>query len=123
MHNYKLKPGGMVYVEQEQKSPVNQAKHESANAALSRAGKILSAADLAVDNISNSTVQYSMDKQVKDRCNFIVGGQYQFDKHLMLRFGYGFLGSRTQVMTGVQYRLGYKRFTVRLPSELFSLLY
>jgi hypothetical protein len=47
-----------------------------------------------------------MDKQVKDRWNFIVGGQYQLNKHFMLRFEYGFLGSRTQIMTGVQYRFG-----------------
>jgi hypothetical protein len=92
--------------QQEQNSPVNKAKYESANAALDRAGEILSAADLAVNNISNSTVQYSMDKQVKDRWNFIVGGQYQLNKHFMLRFEYGFLGSRTQIMTGVQYRFG-----------------
>lgn len=92
--------------QQEQNSPVNQAKYEAANATLDRAGEILSAADLAVDNISNSTVQYSMDKQVKDRWNFIVGGQFQLNKHFMLRLEYGFLGSRTQIMTGVQYRFG-----------------
>lgn len=90
----------------EQSSPVNKAKYEAANAALDRAGEILAAADLAVENITTSTVQYSMNKQVKDRWNFIVGGQYQINKHFMLRLEYGFLGSRTQVMTGVQYRFG-----------------
>lgn len=92
--------------QQEQNSPVNKSKYESANAALARAGEILSAADLAVDNISNSTVQYSMEKQVKDKWNFIVGSQFQLNKHFMLRMEYGFLGSRTQFMTGVQYRFG-----------------
>lgn len=90
----------------EQSSPVNKAKYEAANAALDRAGEILAAADLAVENITTSTVQYSMNKQVKDRWNFIVGGQYQINKHFMLRLMYGFLGSRTQIMTGVQYRFG-----------------
>jgi hypothetical protein len=92
--------------EQEQNSPVNQAKYENANAVLDQAGQILAAADAAVNSISNSTVQYSMDKQVKDYWNFIVGGQFQLNKHFMIRLEYGFLGSREQIMTGVQYRFG-----------------
>jgi len=92
--------------QQEQTSAVNKAKYESANAALNRAGEILNAADGAVNNISTSTVQYSLDKRVKDRWNFISGGQFQLNKHLMIRFEYGFLGSRTQDMGGVQYRFG-----------------
>lgn len=90
----------------EQNSPVNKAKYDRANQALDRAGEILDAADAAINNISNSTVQYSMEKQVKDAWNFIVGSQYQFNKHLMLRFEAGFLGSRKQLMTGIQYRFG-----------------
>jgi len=90
----------------EQSNPVNKAKYETANAALGRAGEILNAADAAVNTISTSTVQYSMDKTVKDAWNFIVGGQFQFNKHFMVRGEVGFLGSRTQVMTGVQYRFG-----------------
>jgi hypothetical protein len=91
---------------QEQTNPVNKAKYETANAALGRAGEILNAADAAVNTISTSTVQYSMDKTIKDAWNFIVGSQFQFNKHLMIRCEVGFLGSRTQVMTGVQYRFG-----------------
>ncbi|HRI79439.1 MAG TPA: hypothetical protein PLR06_07885 [Cyclobacteriaceae bacterium] len=90
----------------EQNNPVNKAKYETANAALGRAGEILNAADGAVNTITTSTVQYSMDKRLKDPWNFVVGGQFQFNKHLMVRLEYGFLGSRTQVMTGVQYRFG-----------------
>jgi hypothetical protein len=90
----------------EQNNPVNKAKYEAANAALGRAGEILNAADQAVNSISTSTVQYSMDKTVKDAWNFIVGSQYQFNKHLMIRAEVGFLGSRTQLLTGVQYRFG-----------------
>jgi hypothetical protein len=56
--------------------------------------------------ISTSTVQYAMDKTIKDAWNFIVGGQFQYNKHLMVRLEAGFLGSRTQVMTGIQYRFG-----------------
>jgi hypothetical protein len=92
--------------EQEQNNPVNKAKYETANAALGKAGEILNAADAAVNNISNSTVQYSMDKTIKDAWNFIVGSQFQYNKHFMVRLEVGFLGSRTQVMTGLQYRFG-----------------
>jgi len=92
--------------QQEQNNPVNIAKYETANAALGKAGQILSAADAAVNNISTSTVQYSMDKTIKDAWNFIVGSQFQYNKHLMIRCEVGFLGSRTQVMTGLQYRFG-----------------
>jgi hypothetical protein len=90
----------------EQNNPVNKAKYETANSALAKAGDILSAADAAVNTISKSTVQYSMDKTVKDAWNFIVGAQFQYNKHLMLRGEVGFLGSRTQVMAGIQYRFG-----------------
>lgn len=92
--------------ESAQNNPVNEARYEAANAALGRAGEILSSADAAVENIENSTVQYSMDKQVKDPWNFITGAQYQLNKHLMFRFEVGFLGSRNQMMGGVQYRFG-----------------
>ena len=91
---------------QEQKNPVNKAKYETANAALARTGEILNAVDGAINTIENSTVQYSMDKMVKDPWNFIVGSQYQINRHLMLRFEVGFLGSRDQLIAGVQYRFG-----------------
>jgi len=91
---------------QEQKNPVNKAKYETANSALTAAGNILNAADGAVSSISTSSVQYSLDKRVKDMWNFIVGAQYQLNKHWMLRAEYGFLGSRQQFLSGLQYRFG-----------------
>jgi hypothetical protein len=90
----------------EKANPINKAKYESANTALDRASEILVAADGAVSTIESSTVQYSMDKRPEDMWNFLVGGQYQFSKHLMVRAEYGFLSSRTQFMTGLQYRFG-----------------
>ena len=56
--------GGLSQLEQN--NPVNKAKYQTAKAALSRAGEILSAADAAGSTISTSTVQYSMDKRIKD---------------------------------------------------------
>ena len=90
----------------QQQNPVNKAKYNGANRALSRAGEILSSADNAINTITTSTVQYSMDKRPKDPWNFIVGSQFQLNKHLMLRGEYGFLGSRTQFLIGMQFRFG-----------------
>jgi hypothetical protein len=93
--------------QQEQSSPVNQAKYEAANNTLDKAGQLLAAADNAVNTIESSTVQYSMDKRPKDMWNIVVGSQFQLNKHVMLRLEYGgFVGSRTQVMCGLQYRFG-----------------
>jgi opacity protein-like surface antigen len=90
----------------EQNNPVNKAKYNRANDVLDRAGNVLDGLSAARDNVTNSTVQYKMDKRVKDAWNFIIGTQFQLNKHWMVRAEYGFLGSRTQVMTGVQYRFG-----------------
>jgi hypothetical protein len=90
----------------EQANPVNKAKYETANRALEKAGGFLNSASEAVGNIENSSVQYSLDKQQKDMWNFVVGGQYQFNKHLIFRAEYGFLTSRKQILAGIQYRFG-----------------
>jgi hypothetical protein len=90
----------------EQNNPINKAKYNQANEALERAGALFATADGAVSAISNSTVQYSMDKRPADMWNFIVGGQFQINKHLMLRAEYGFLSSRVQFIGGIQYRFG-----------------
>lgn len=91
----------------EQKNPVNIAKHETANAALEKAGGILNAASLTVSNVANSTVQYSLDKKPKDMWNFIIGSQFQINRSWMIRAEYGFLGSRSQFIGGLQYRFNF----------------
>lgn len=88
----------------EQKNPVNVAKYNTANRALETAGNFYNAADAALNDGKSATVQYSLEKNLKDKWNFIVGSQYQLNKHWMLRAEYGFLGSRTQFMTSLQYR-------------------
>jgi hypothetical protein len=90
----------------ERKNPINAAKYERANSILQRAGQLLVAADNAVNTVTNATVQYSMQKRVKDPWNFIIGSQFQLNKHFMIRAELGFLGSRTQYLAGVQYRFG-----------------
>lgn len=90
----------------EQNNPVNKAKYEAANSALERASEFLVGAEGAINTAANSTVQYAMNKYPKDMWNFIVGSQYQLSKHWMIRGEVGFLGSRVQALTGVQYRFG-----------------
>jgi hypothetical protein len=90
----------------EQRNPINVAKYDIANKALGAAGKLLNGIDGALSTIETSTVQYSLEKAPKDAWNFIIGTQYQYNRHFMLRGEVGFLGSRTQVMTSLQYRFG-----------------
>jgi hypothetical protein len=90
----------------EQANPVNQAKYETYNRTLDAAGNILTAADGALTNAETATVQYSLQKNLKDKWNFIIGSQFQLNKHYMIRAEYGFLGSRQQFLGGLQYRFG-----------------
>jgi len=92
--------------ESEQNNPANKAKYEVANNALETAGNLLNAVDGAVNQIQGSTVQYSLEKKPKDPWNFIIGSQFQINKHFMIRAEYGFLGSRNHFTTGIQYRFG-----------------
>jgi hypothetical protein len=90
----------------EQTNPVNKAKYEAANNALTKAGDFLSGLDGALNDDQMTTVQYSLDKRPKDMWNFLVGAQFQLNKHWMIRGEYGFLGSRQQFIGGLQYRFG-----------------
>jgi hypothetical protein len=90
----------------EQSNPVNIAKYNTANRAVDAAGNLLAAVDGALSNASTATVQYSLDKSLKDKWNFIVGSQFQLSKHWMLRAEVGFMGSRQQFLGGIQYRFG-----------------
>jgi hypothetical protein len=90
----------------EQKNPINAAKYETANRTLDAASNLLTSMDGALNDDQEATVQYSLDKNLKDKWNFIVGSQFQINKHFMLRTEVGFLASRTQIMGGIQYRFG-----------------
>ncbi len=60
----------------------------------------------ALEHAEESTVQYQMNKHPKEAWNFIVGAQFQLDKHWMLRSEAGFLGSRQQFLVSLNYRFG-----------------
>jgi hypothetical protein len=88
----------------EKTDPVNIAKYQAATRVLDRADNLLTNMDNALNDDKSATVQYSLDKNLKDKWNFLVGSQYQYNKHIMLRAEYGFLGSRQQFMCSLQYR-------------------
>jgi hypothetical protein len=90
----------------EQKNPVNAAKYQTANRVLETAGNTLNAIDGALNDEQTATVQYSLNKRPKDMWNFILGTQFQINKHFMIRAECGFLASRTQFIGGLQYRFG-----------------
>jgi hypothetical protein len=91
----------------QKQNPVNEAKYTTANRALSAAGNVFNSLESGLSTVSNSTVQYSLSKRVKDPWNFTVGGQYQLSRRWMLRGEFGFLGSRSQFIGGLQYRFGF----------------
>jgi hypothetical protein len=90
----------------EQKNPVNAAKYETANRTIDAAGNVLNTVDGALNDENTATVQYSLQKRPKDMWNFVLGSQYQINKHFMIRAEVGFLKSRTQFICGLQYRFG-----------------
>jgi len=91
---------------EEQANPVNEAKYNTANRALETTSNLLTAVDGALSNAGSATVQYSLDKNLKNKWNFLVGSQLQLSRHWMLRAEFGFLGSRQQFLMGLQYRFG-----------------
>ena len=90
----------------QQNNPVNIAKYETANRVLETASNAVSGLSDAATHVSTSTVQYSLDKKQKSLWNFIVGAQYQLNKHFMARVEGGFVSSRNTFLLGLQYRFG-----------------
>ena len=66
----------------------------------------MSGIDQASQRIDESTVEYGLEKRQKDMWNFVLGTQFQLNKHWMIRAEGGFLGARTQFIGGLQYRFG-----------------
>ena len=76
------------------------------NRTIDAAGNLLTSVDGALSNSQSATVQYSLEKNVKNMWNMVIGAQFQLSKHWMIRAEYGFLGSRNQFISGLQYRFG-----------------
>jgi hypothetical protein len=90
----------------EQRNPVNIAKREGNQVKLNLASNILNAAENAIDTAGNSSLQYTLDKEQRSMWNFVVGGQFQYNKSLMIRAEYGNSVGREQFFLGLQYRFG-----------------
>jgi len=90
----------------QQNNPVNAAKYEAANRTLEAASGLVASMSDAATKVSTSTVQYSLDKKQKSLWNFLVGAQYQMNKHFMVRGEAGFLSNRNTFLFGLQYRFG-----------------
>jgi hypothetical protein len=90
----------------QQNNPVNVAKYDAANRVLETASGAVASLSDAAANVSNSSVQYSLDKKQKSLWNFLVGVQYQMNKHFMTRAEVGFLSNRNTFLLGLQYRFG-----------------
>lgn len=90
----------------EQANPVNRVKYETNQAKLDLAGRVLGAADNAVDIADSSELKYTLDKRQATMWTMTVGSQFQLNKSWMIRAEYGFSSGRQQFFTGVQYRFG-----------------
>jgi len=90
----------------QQNNPVNAAKYEAANRVIETASGVVASLSDAATHISTSSVQYSLDKKQKSLWNFLVGAQYQMNKHFMVRAEGGFLSNRNTFLLGLQYRFG-----------------
>ena len=91
----------------EQANPVNVVKRESNQLKLNTASAFLNAAENAIDTAGNSTLNYALDKEQESLWNLVVGTQFQYNKHWMIRAEYGFSSGRNTFFTGLQYRFGF----------------
>jgi hypothetical protein len=51
-----------------------------------------------------SIIRYGLDKQVKEKWNGVIGVQYQYNKHWMLRSEGGLIGDRKSFLISLNYR-------------------
>lgn len=58
-----------------------------------------------IDNVDGSAIiEYAMDKQVVDMWNGLIGAQFQYNKHWMLRTEAGIIGDRKSFLVSLNYR-------------------
>jgi len=79
-------------------NPFDARKIEKADEVLTPIVDRLDAAD------GETTILYGMDKQVKEMWNGVIGGQFQLNKHWMLRAEGGVIGDRKSVLVSANYR-------------------
>ena len=60
----------------------------------------------AFNNFFDSTVYYRFNKRLEENYNFLIGGQYQFNRTWQLRGEYGVLGTKQQLLLSLNYSFG-----------------
>ncbi len=69
------------------------------------ADKVLTPIVERIENADGeSIVRYGMDKQVKEKWNGTIGGQYQLNKRWMFRTEAGLIGNRKSFLISINYR-------------------
>mgnify|MGYP000381805110 CR=1 FL=1 len=69
------------------------------------ADKVLTPIVERIENADGeSIVRYGMDKQVKEKWNGTIGGQYQLNKRWMFRTEAGLIGNRKSFLLSINYR-------------------
>ncbi|MFL0353571.1 hypothetical protein [Xanthomarina sp. GH4-25] len=56
------------------------------------------------DADGEAIIKYGLDKQVQQKWNGVIGAQFQYNKHWMLRTELGVLGNRKSVLLSLNYR-------------------
>jgi hypothetical protein len=52
----------------------------------------------------SAIIQYSIEKQVQQKWNGVIGAQFQYNKHWQLRTEFGVLGNRKSALVSLNYR-------------------
>ncbi|MCX7550220.1 hypothetical protein [Xanthomarina sp. F2636L] len=60
--------------------------------------------DRLADADGEAIIKYGLDKQVQQKWNGIIGAQFQYNKHWMLRTEFGVLGNRKSMLLSLNYR-------------------
>jgi hypothetical protein len=62
--------------------------------------------EIAARDPANSTIEYSLDKDLASKWSLVVGGQFQFSPHWMFRWEYSHWETRGALLLNLNYRLG-----------------
>lgn len=63
-------------------------------------------AEIAANDPENTTLQYALDKKLAAKWSVVLGGQFQFTPHWMLRWEYSHSETRSALMVNLNYRFG-----------------
>jgi len=62
--------------------------------------------EIAANNPEDTTLQYALDKELAGQWSLVLGGQFQFNPHWMLRWEYSHSETRGAFLVNLNYRFG-----------------